>query len=96
MELLARIQRGEIGTVVDSYFQGEKIHLIVDDETGDIVKEPIFKGSSVTRITPSMEDVFVYLVKEQSGKKLEGGRMSGSGEATIKIKNDLVLRSGRE
>ena len=32
-----------------------------------------------------MEDVFAYLVKKESGKELDGGRISGTGEIRLNI-----------
>lgn len=83
-ELLASIQRGEAGTVMDSYFFGKKLHLLVAKNIS-IEDEKIFKGSVVKEITPSMEDVFAYLVKKESGKKLDGGRISGTGEIRLNV-----------
>lgn len=34
-----------------------------------------------------MEDVFSYFVKNESGKEMKGGRISGSGQSTIKLEN---------
>ena len=84
MSLLAKIQGGAIGPVIDSYFHGEKLHVIVGSDRPDISSEPVFAGASLTQITPSMEDVFAYLVKAESGKAMTGGRISGSGQAAIK------------
>jgi hypothetical protein len=50
-----------------------------------IEDEKIFKGSVVKEITPSMEDVFAYLVKKESGKELDGGRISGTGEIRLNV-----------
>ncbi len=83
-ELLASIQRGEAGTVMDSYFFGKKLHLLVAKDIS-IEDEKIFKGSVVKEITPSMEDVFAYLVKKESGKELDGGRISGTGEIRLNV-----------
>ncbi len=83
-ELLASIQRGEAGTVMDSYFFGKKLHLLVAKNIS-IEDEKIFKGSVVKEITPSMEDVFAYLVKKESGKELDGGRISGTGEIRLNV-----------
>ena len=83
-ELLGSIQRGEAGTVMDSYFFGKKLHLLVAKNIS-IEDEKIFKGSVVKEITPSMEDVFAYLVKKESGKELDGGRISGTGEIRLNV-----------
>ena len=32
-----------------------------------------------------MEDVFAYLVKKESAKELDGGRISGTGEIRLNI-----------
>ena len=92
MELLARIQGGEIGPMMDSYFFGEKLHLLVPQDRR-IGTESIFEGSTLREITPAMEDVFAYLVKMESGRKLEGGRLSGAGESTIKL-TDAAKKEG--
>ena len=84
MELLAKIQGGEAGAVIDSYFHGEKLHVLVGKER-TFGGESIFANSRIKEITPAMEDVFAYLVKEESGKKLEGGRVSGTGESKLNI-----------
>lgn len=84
IELLARIQKGEIRGVIDSYFFGEKLHLLMSKDTS-LSREGIFEGSVISEIIPSMEDVFAYLVKQESGKKLEDGRISGTGESTLNI-----------
>ena len=84
MELLAKIQGGEAGAVIDSYFHGEKLHVLVGKER-TFGGESIFANSLIKEITPAMEDVFAYLVKEESGKKLEGGRVSGTGESKLNI-----------
>ena len=95
MRLLARIQGGEIGPVIDSYFHGEKLHVIVANDR-DITSEPIFKDARLTQMVPSMEDVFAYLVKSESGKAMEGGRISGSGQATIKMDNTSGTSPAKE
>ena len=91
-ELLGRVQRGEAGSVIDSYFYGKKLHLIVSKERS-IEYEAIFRGSVVNEITPSMEDVFAYLVKKESAKELDGGRISGTGESSLNI-NVAEAREG--
>lgn len=83
-ELLSKVQRGEAGSVIDSYFFGKKLHLLVSKDSS-IKNEAIFKGSFVKEITPSMEDVFAYLVKKESAKGLDGGRISGTGEIGLNI-----------
>ena len=83
-ELLGRVQRGEAGSVIDSYFYGKKLHLLVSKDR-NIEYEAIFRGSVVNEITPSMEDVFAYLVKKESGKELDGGRISGTGKISLNI-----------
>ena len=52
--------------------------------------ERILKDAKITEITPSMEDVFAYLVKEESGKEMKGGRVSGAGQSSVKIKTSAV------
>ncbi len=81
-DLLARIERGDAGPFIDSYFFGEKLHLLAARER-KIEGEEIFSGASVKEITPSMEDVFTYLVKDESGRDLGGGRISGTGEIRL-------------
>lgn len=81
MEMLAQIQAGEAGPVIDSYFFGDKVHVLVaSDRT--IRAEGIFAGSEIAQIEQSMEDVFVYLVKSHAGDELGGGRISGVGNMT--------------
>lgn len=91
-ELLGRVQRGEAGSVIDSYFYGKKLHLLVSKDRS-IEYETIFRGSVVNEITPSMEDVFAYLVKKESGKELDGGRISGTGEISLNV-DVIAAREG--
>lgn len=81
MELLAKVQAGEAGPVIDSYFFGDKLHLLVADEC-ELKPEGIFEGAKIERIDHSMEDVFVYLVKSHAGDDLGSGRISGIGKDT--------------
>lgn len=81
MELLAKVQAGEAGPVIDSYFFGDKLHLLVAKER-ELKPEGIFAGAKIERIENSMEDVFVYLVKSHAGDDLGSGRISGIGNAT--------------
>lgn len=87
MEMLARIQSGEIGPVLDAYFHGERLRVLVSNERGDITGEPLFAESKIMQIVPAMEDVFSYFVKNESGKEMKGGRISGSGQSTIKLED---------
>ncbi len=82
-DLLAKIERGEAGPVIDSYFFGEKLHLLVGKERR-IDDDELFRGASVKEIIPSMEDVFTYLVKKGSIMDLGDGRLSGTGEMSLK------------
>ncbi|MEG1642290.1 MAG: ABC transporter ATP-binding protein [Synergistaceae bacterium] len=92
MNLLARIQNGEIGEVMDSYFHGEKFHVLVSKER-DLTQEEIFKDTQIKEITPSMEDVFAYLVRAECSKKMTGGRISGVGMSKVTIpKQDKEAR----
>ena len=81
MALLAKVQAGEDGPVIDSYFFGDKIHLLVSPDR-EITAEGIFAESKIERIEQSMEDVFVYLVKSHAGDDLGSGRISGIGNIT--------------
>ena len=85
MDLLARIQEGEIEGVMDSYFHGEKFHVLVE-KGRDLSAEPLFEGAEIKQIPPAMEDVFAYLVKAESAKEMTGGRVSGAGISSVKIK----------
>ena len=91
-ELLGRVQRGDAGPVIDSYFYGKKLHMLVSKDRS-IEHEAVFRGSVVNEITPSMEDVFAYLVKKESGKELDGGRISGTGDISLNID---VTEAGEE
>lgn len=83
MELLAQVREGKAGDVIDSYFFGEKVHVLVP--TGREIKpEGIFAGAKVEQIDQSMEDVFVYLVKSHANDDLGEGRISGVGNMTRK------------
>ena len=73
--------------VLDAYFHGERLRVLVSNERGDITGEPLFAESKITQIIPAMEDVFSYFVKNESGKEMKGGRISGSGQSTIKLEN---------
>ncbi len=81
MELLSRVQAGEGGPVIDSYFFGDKVHMLVDGERS-VKAEGIFENCRIERIEQSMEDVFVYLVKSHAHDDLGEGRISGIGAAT--------------
>ncbi|MDO4988200.1 MAG: ABC transporter ATP-binding protein [Synergistes sp.] len=81
MELLAKIQRGEGGDFIDSYFFGDKIHVLVPNGR-EMRKEGIFSNCEIQHIDKSMEDVFVYLVKSHANDDLGEGRISGVGSAT--------------
>ncbi len=81
MALLAKVQAGEGGPMIDSYFFGDKVHLLVAQDR-EITAEGIFAESKIERIEQSMEDVFVYLVKSHAGDDLGDGRISGIGNAT--------------
>ena len=59
----------------------------VSNERGDITGEPLFAESKIMQIVPAMEDVFSYFVKNESGKEMKGGRISGSGQSTIKLED---------
>ena len=65
MALLAKVQAGEGGPMIDSYFFGDKVHLLVAQDR-EITAEGIFAESKIERIEQSMEDVFVYLVKSRA------------------------------
>lgn len=93
IELLARIQHGELECVMDSYFFGDKLHLLVNKELCP-GEESILDGTVVSEIAPSMEDVFAYLVKQESGKKLSGGRISGAGEIKLNIADNTEPKEG--
>ena len=69
--------------MIDSYFFGEKLHLLVGKERR-IDDDELFRGASVKEIIPSMEDVFTYLVKKGSIMDLGDGRLSGTGEMSLK------------
>lgn len=81
MELLAKVQAGEAGPFIDSYFFGDKLHLLAAEDR-ELKAEGIFAGSKIEMIEHSMEDVFVYLVKSHAGDDLGSGRISGIGNAT--------------
>lgn len=87
MQVLAQIQNGAIGEVMDAYFHGEKCRVLVSEER-DITKEKFFENLDVKKIAPSMEDVFAYMVKAQSNKEMTDGRISGTGSTKLKIRTD--------
>ena len=84
IELLGRIQQGEVKDVMDAYLFGEKLHLLVGKDS-DIESKEMFKGSVMKEIPPSMDDVFAYLVKKESGRDLDGGRISGTGRSNLAL-----------
>lgn len=86
MNILAKIQAGALGNVMDSYFHGDKCRVLVEEDR-EIMDNPIFKNAKIEAITPSMEDVFAYMVKAQSSKELKNGRISGTGSLKLKIKD---------
>ncbi len=81
MELLAKVQEGAGGEFIDSYFFGDKVHILAPAGR-ELRAEGIFEGCRVARIEQSMEDVFVYLVKSHAHDDLGAGRISGLGSAT--------------
>ena len=84
MDLLADIQDGALGiSLIDSYFHGEKLHVIVEGDAR-LNAGGILADTEISEMVPSMEDVFAYLVKAESGKAMEGGRISGAGQSKIK------------
>lgn len=87
MQVLAQIQNGAIGEVMDAYFHGEKCRVLVSEDR-DITKEKFFENLDVKKIAPSMEDVFAYMVKAQSNKEMTDGRISGTGSTKLKIRTD--------
>jgi len=87
MELLAQIQDGALGIpLIDSYFHGEKLHVIVEGQR-ELAAEGLLAGTQLKQIEPSMEDVFAYFIKAESGKAMEGGRLSGAGQSKVKIRS---------
>ena len=67
MILLSRLAEVTTGEVIDSYFFGAKLHVLISEGasvSGGSLKA-ILGGCSAERISPSMEDVFVYLVKSR-------------------------------
>ena len=89
IDLLSRIQQGKLKYVMDSYLFGKKLHLLVTKDS-DIENEEIFEGSVMKEIPPAMEDVFAYLVKKESGRDLNGGRISGAGEIKLNIADNAA------
>lgn len=69
---------------MDAYLFGEKLHLLVGKDS-DIESKEMFKGSVMKEIPPSMDDVFAYLVKKESGRDLDGGRISGTGRSSLAL-----------
>ena len=82
MELLAKIQQGAIGPLIDSYFYGDKLHVIVEGER-ELKQEEVLADAEIKHITPAMEDVFAYLVKAESSKEMKDGRVSGAGQMSV-------------
>lgn len=84
MQLLTQIQRGAVGVILDSYFFGEKLRVLVsrDQEFGE---EKIFEKTVIKEISPSMEDVFAYLVKKQLEKGPKNEKAADSGSSKLKI-----------
>lgn len=69
--------RGNGRQVLDAYPFGEKLHVLVPPES-TLSDNGIFFGAHVTEIIPTMEDVFVFLVKEQAARN--PAIVSGIGE----------------
>lgn len=89
MGLLAKVQAGEAGPVIDSYFFGDKVHVLVAKDRR-LSAEGIFsKCEVVKQINQTMEDVFVYLVKSHANDTLGDGRISGIGSGTTKSAADV-------
>lgn len=68
MELLAEIEAGALGGLIDSYFFGERLRVIVPGERS-LGGEALLKETKIKRVKPSMEDVFSYLVLRESEKQ---------------------------
>ena len=81
LDMLQQIQQGKAGPVIDSYFFGTEVHVLV---AKDRTLEPtgLFAGCKIKEITQTMEDVFVYLVKSHMHDDLGNGRISGVGTGT--------------
>ncbi|MDR1943836.1 MAG: ABC transporter ATP-binding protein [Synergistaceae bacterium] len=69
MALLRKVNSQKSLGVIDANFFGAKLHLLLE-ERRDFNSDPLFDGYTVKEITPSMEDVFVRLVK--SGARVRG------------------------
>ena len=84
MDLLADIQDGALEIpLIDAYFHGEKLHVIVEGNR-ELKREGILSAAQINEAEPSMEDVFAYFVKAELGKAMEGGRISGAGQSKIR------------
>ena len=91
MALLAKVQAGEGGPMIDAYFFGDKVHLLVARER-EITAEGVFAKCKIEHIEQSMEDVFVYLVKSHAGDDLGDGRISGIGNITTATSQTVSVK----
>lgn len=93
LEMLNQVQQGMAGPVIDSYFFGTTVHVLVAKER-EIKPEGIFAGCTIKEISQTMEDVFVYLVKSHMNDKLGDGRISGIGTGTSTGGADAAAKEG--
>lgn len=67
MALLGKIKGGGALPLLDANFFGAKLHLLMSADYR-FGSDPLFEGYAVERIAPTMEDLFVYLVKQNAPK----------------------------
>lgn len=93
LDMIAQIQKGMAGPVIDSYFFGTEVHVLV---AKDRTIEPtgIFQGCRINEISQTMEDVFVYLVKSHMHDDLGNGRISGVGTGTSSAAAAAAAKEG--
>ncbi len=67
MSLLAKIRGNANLPLLDANFFGAKLHLLVRDEYR-FEEDPAFEGYAAKKIAPTMEDLFVHLVRSNRTK----------------------------
>lgn len=68
MSLLAKIRGARALPLLDANFFGAKLHLLMSEDYR-LDGDPAFNGYAVEKIAPTMEDLFVYLVKQNAPKE---------------------------
>lgn len=64
MQRLEQLQNAAPTALLDAYISGSRLRLLVSQE-GEVLADPLLKGAELEELSPSMEDVFVWLTKSR-------------------------------